>query len=98
MQEQSTWLHKDSNDGTILLLSGAEGQLLYNSSNSTILNSVYLSIGEREIEEITVIAPFYDTEGHALKELQRHFSPKKMKCVLDLDRQSAPYSLLQNGT
>lgn len=98
MQEQSPWLHKDSNDGTILLLSGEEGQLLYNSSNSTILNSVYLSIGEREIEEITVIAPFYDTEGHALKELQRHFSPKKMKCVLDLDRQSAPYSLLQNGT
>ena len=96
MQEQSPWLHKDSNDGTILLLSGEEGQ--YNSSNSTILNSVYLSIGEREIEEITVIAPFYDTEGHALKELQRHFSPKKMKCVLDLDRQSAPYSLLQNGT
>ena len=68
MQEQSPWLHKDSNDGTILLLSGEEGQLLYNSSNSTILNSVYLSIGEREIEEITVIAPFYDTEGHALKE------------------------------
>lgn len=98
MQEQSPWLHKDSNDGTILLLSGEEGQLLYNSSNSTILNSVYLSIGEREIEEITVIAPFYDTEGHALKDLQRHFSPKKMKCVLDLDRQSAPYSLLQNGT
>ena len=98
MQEQSPWLNKDSNDETVLLQSGEEGQLLYNSSNSTILNSVYLSIGEREIEEITVIAPFYDTEGHALNELQRHFSPKRMKCVLDLDRQSAPYTLLLNGT
>ena len=98
MQEQSPWLHKDSNDETVLLQSGEEVQLLYNSSNSTILNSVYIAIGEKEIEEITVIAPFYDTEGHALKELQRHFSPKKMKCVLDLNRQSAPYSLLQNGT
>lgn len=98
MQEQSPWLHKDSNDETVLFQSGEEGQLLYNSSNSTILNSVYISIGEREIEEITVVAPFYDTEGHALKELQRHFSPKRLKCVLDLDRQSAPYSLLQNGT
>ena len=98
IQEQSPWLRKNSNDETVLLQSGEEGQLLYNSSYSTILNSVYLSIGEREIEEITVIAPFYDTEGHAMKELQRHFSPKRMKCVLDLDRQSAPYSLLQNGT
>ena len=98
MQEQSPWLYKDSNDETVFLQSGEEGQLLYNSSNSTILNSVYISIGEREIEEITVIAPFYDTEGLALKELQKHFSPKRMKCVLDLDRQSAPYSLLQNGT
>ncbi|MDE6151033.1 MAG: hypothetical protein K2G12_03480 [Prevotella sp.] len=98
MQDQSPWLHKDSTDQTVILQSGEEGQLLYNSSNSTILNSVYLSIGEREIEEITVISPFYDTEGHALKELQRHFSPKMMKCVLDLDCQSAPYSLLQDDT
>ena len=96
--EQSPWLNKDSKDETVLLQSGEDCQLLYNSDNSTILNSVYTAIGGKEIETITVIAPFYDTEGHALEELQRHFSPKRMKCVLDLDRQSAPYSLLQNGT
>ena len=98
MQEQCPWLQKESNDGIILLQSGEECQFLYNSNNSTILNSIYATVGEKEIDEITVISPFYDTEGHALKEMQRNFSPKRMKCVLDLDRQSAPYSLLQGNT
>ena len=98
MLEQCPWLHKDCNEEKTLPQSGEECQFLCNSTTSTILNSVYTAIGEKEIDEITVIAPFYDTEGHALKELQRHFSPKRMKCVLDLNRQSAPYSLLQNGT
>lgn len=98
MQEQCTWLHNESYEEILLLQSGEECQLLFNSTTSTILNSVYAAIGEKEIDEITVIAPFYDTEGHALKELLRHFSPKRMKCVLDLDRQSAPYSLLQDDT
>ena len=98
MQEQCTWVHNESYEEILLLQSGEECQLLFNSTTSTILNSVYAAIGEKEIDEITVIAPFYDTEGHALKELLRHFSPKRMKCVLDLDRQSAPYSLLQDDT
>lgn len=98
MPEQCPWLHKESYDEIISLQSGEECQFLYNSDNSTILNSLYVAVGEKEIDEITVISPFYDTEGHALKELQRHFSPKRMKCVLDLERQSAPYSLLQDGT
>lgn len=98
IQEQCLWLHEENNEETLIIQSGEECHLLYNSNNSTILNSVYDVIGEKEINEITVIAPFYDTEGHALKELQRHFSPKSMRCVLDLKRQSAPYSLLQDDT
>ena len=98
MQEQCPWLHKESTDRIVHLQSGEECQFLYNSDNSTILNSIYALVGEKEIDEITVISPFYDTEGHALKELQKHFSPKRMKCVLDLNRQSAPYSLFQGIT
>ena len=98
MQEQCPWLRKESSEEKLLLQSGEECQLLYNSANSTILNSLYAAIGEKEIDEITVIAPFYDTDGHAMKELQGHFSPKRMKCVLDLDRQSAPYSLLHDDS
>lgn len=98
MLEQCSWLHEESDDKTLLLQSGEECQLLYNSPHSTILDSIYATIREKGIEEITVIAPFYDIEGHALKELQKHFSPKSMKCVLDLERQSAPYSLMEEDT
>ena len=98
MLEQCSWLHNESNEEILLLQSGEECQLLFNSSTSTILDSVYANIGEKEIDEITVIAPFYDTEGLVFKELQSLFSPKSVKCVLDLERQSAPYSLLHEDT
>lgn len=98
MLEQSPWLQKESNDDLVSLASEETCQLLLNTSNHTILNSLYDSIGDKEIDSITVVAPFYDTEGDAIKELQRHFSPKEMRCVLDLNRQSAPYSLLQENT
>lgn len=98
MEEQCHWLQKESNREVVILNSDEECRLLYNSPNSTILSSVFTAIEEKEIDEITVIAPFYDTEGYALKKLQRVFSPKSMRCVLDLDRKSAPYSLLQNET
>lgn len=96
--EQCSWLRKESKDEKIVLQSGEECQLLYNSANSTILNTVFTTIGDKIIDEITVIAPFYDAEGCALKELQRHFSPRIMNCVLDLERQSAPYSLIDDDT
>ena len=98
MLEQATWLHKESDVNTVVLSSGEECHILYNSSDSTIINALYASVGENKIDEITVIAPFYDTEGNALKELQKHFSPKSLKCVLDLERQSAPYALLQGDS
>ena len=98
MIEQSPWLQKESDEKIVNLATGDECQLLFNTSNNRILDFVYASIGSKEIDKITVIAPFYDTEGNAMKQLHSHFSPLEMQCVLDLDRQSAPYALLQEET
>ena len=98
MLEQSSWLQRECNDEPVSLVSGESCQLLLNGSHHSILNSLYDTIGDKEIDIITIIAPFYDSEGDAIKELQNHFSPKEMRCVIDLDRQSAPYSLLQENT
>ena len=72
--------------------------MLYNTAESTILDKLLLSIGDKKIVSIRVIAPFYDAEGDALSALNKQLVPKEMLCILDLERQSAPYSLLKTNT
>ena len=98
MLEQSPWLHQETTDSTVLLSSGEECALLYNTAESTILDKLLLSIGDKRIVSIKVIAPFYDAEGDALSALKKQLAPKEMQCILDLERQSAPYSLLKTDT
>ena len=98
MIEQSPWLHKESNENSITLISKEDCSLLFNTQEATILNSLYSSIGKTPIKEITVVAPFFDTEGRVLLELQKHFSPESMLCVMDVERQSAPFDLLEKET
>ena len=98
MLEQSPWLHQETTDSTVLLSSGEECTLLYNTAESTILDKLLLSIGDKKIVSIRVIAPFYDAEGDALSALNKQLVPKEMLCILDLERQSAPYSLLKTNT
>lgn len=98
MLEQSPWLHQETTDSTVLLSSGEECALLYNTAESTILEKLLLSIGDKRIVSIKVIAPFYDAEGDALSALKKQLAPKEMQCILDLERQSAPYSLLKTDS
>lgn len=98
MLEQSPWLRQETTDSTVLLSSGEECALLYNTAESTILDKLLLSIGDKRIVSIKVIAPFYDAEGDALSALKKQLAPKEMQCILDLERQSAPYSLLKTDT
>lgn len=98
MFEQSPWLYQESSDSSVLLSSGEECTLLYNNAESTILDKLFSSIGDKRIVRIKVIAPFYDAEGDALSALIKQFTPKEMLCIFDLERQSAPYSLLKTDT
>ena len=98
MLEQSPWLHQETTDSTVLLSSGDECTLLYNTAESTILDKLLLSADDKRIVSIKVVAPFYDAEGDALSALNKRLAPKEMLCILDLERQSAPYSLLKTDT
>lgn len=96
--ELSLWLQDSNYEDVITLESGEQCSIMYNSATSRIFDQIIEAIGYSVIEEITVIAPFYDAEGNALTELKKRFNPTRMNCVLDLDRQSAPYELLKSNT
>ncbi len=98
IKEQSLWLQNRDYANWVTLESGEECSIIYNSPTSGIIDDVAKAIGDANIEQITVIAPFYDTEGNALKELTNRFKPYRMNCILDLQRQSAPFALLDTST
>ncbi len=94
MSDNSPWLQRVSSEESVFLASGEECKFLFNSSESRIFDLIVTSIKDRKIDNIMVISPFYDSEGILLTQLKKHFSPKSMQCVIDIDRQSAPYTLL----
>lgn len=96
--EQSHWLQKVATQEVITLKTGEECSLLCNSDSYRILDKIKESIGDSVVEEITVVAPFYDAEGNALTELMSLYKPICMNCILDITRQSAPYALLNTDS
>lgn len=98
ISEQSLWLQDIDYEDVVRLDSGEQCSIVYNSATGRIFDKIVEAIGDSDIEEITVIAPFYDAEGNALTELKKRFNPTRMNCVLDLDRQSVPYELIKSNT
>ncbi|MFC2774162.1 MAG: hypothetical protein ACFN4W_08185 [Segatella oris] len=95
--EQGEWLLKEPNVTDVTLASGEECRLLFNSDNSSIAQAIYQSVGSAPVSEITTVAPFYDTDGEILTELLTKLKPHTFNCLIDLDRQSAPYALLKDS-
>lgn len=97
IKENCEWLEKTAPEGPVKLPNGDTIWLLYNDNRTKILESVIELIGSAKVKEITVVSPFYDADGTAVKKLKETFNPKTIKCVLDIERQSAPYSLLNRS-
>lgn len=98
ISEQSLWLQDDGYEDVVTLESGEKCSVIYNSATNRIIDILAEAIGNSVIEKITIISPFYDTEGYALKELRKRFKPSRMNCVLDLARKSAPFALFESST
>lgn len=95
MQEHTKWLLDDYVDGPIVLKESETAWMLFNSTESTIIEQLYEVVGDAQIVDITVVSPFFDSDGRFLKELEQHFAPARFRCVLDKRRQSAPYALFK---
>lgn len=90
----SPWLSEKPATPHASLASGETGWLLYNSPTAGIIDQMEQIIGTRPVKSVTVVAPFYDPEGQALRAIQSRFHPQGLHCVLDPDRKRIPYGLL----
>ncbi len=97
IKENSEWLEKTAPEGPVKFQNGDTVWLLHNDNKNKIVDSVIDIIGNSKVKGITIISPFYDADGAAVKKLNDAFHPKTIKCVLDIERQSAPYSILHGN-
>lgn len=97
ISKQCQWLEIEPTGQSVLLSSGEKAILLYNSVEESVINRLVTEVSDAKVYSATVIAPFYDVEGNAIKELWQRFNYPEMSCVIDLNRQSAPYGLLHSS-
>lgn len=90
----SPWLSEKPITNYALLASGETCWLLYNSPSAGIIDQMEQIIGTQSVKSVTVVAPFYDPKGQALRAIQSRFHPQVLHCVLDPDRKRIPYGLL----
>lgn len=98
IESLSPWLGEKPLTTYALLASGETSWLLYNSPSAGIINQMRQLMGNESVKSVTVVAPFYDPEGYAVRAIQSCFHPQVIHCVLDLDRKRIPYGLLQDET
>ena len=97
IESLSPWLSKEPVTPHASLASGETSWLLYNSPSAGIIDQMAQLIGTESVQSVTVVTPFYDPEGQAVRAIQARFHPQSLHCVLDFDRQRIPYGLLKTA-
>lgn len=54
---------------------------MQNGDGSSIFDKISQLITS-PVTEISIVSPFYDQDGHLIQELQKRFSPEKIKCAI----------------
>jgi hypothetical protein len=97
--EHSNWLHELPVSKEIQFLKTStkeEVAFLFNETEKSIFNKMIGLLGTEEITEITTVSPFYDTKGHSLMELKKHF-PKAVVNVVLYEKGLIPFNLKDTG-
>ncbi len=65
-------------------------RLLYTKKDESIFSQLKRAIGTRTIDNISIMSPFYDTEGNFISLLNDTFKPKTIKVILQKKFGNAP--------
>ena len=95
MRKHSPWLSElpVSSDWVNIDSLGLEMKFLGNSKSNSIFSQLASNIPNSEIDELTIISPYFDKSGAQLKQLVNHFEPKKTSCLVDLNSGTVPSDL-----
>ncbi|WP_271424776.1 hypothetical protein [Aequorivita sinensis] len=99
IRKHSPWLEElpVTNAWVNLESLGMELKFLANTNQASIYSQLIENIPNKDIEQITVVSPYYDRSGHQLLQLKNHFQPAKLKCIVDPQSGLLPINVATEG-
>lgn len=85
MRKQSPWLAELPLADDWINLESLNTQIKFigNTPETSTYFQISQDVPSEELEEMTVISPYYDRSGKQLEQLIGHFEPKMMRCIVD---------------
>lgn len=62
---------------------GIEAKFVSNTEQASTYRQLIDNVPNKNIEQITVVSPYYDRSGTQLIQLKKHFNPSRFKCMVD---------------
>ena len=96
IEENSLLLNQQLNINAIQSIdldSNNKLSFIFPNPNQSMFNQLNQIIGNEKIDRITVMSPFYDTEGKFILELHRTFKPQQINIIVQEDFGVAPFKM-----
>src|SRR5690606_11497803 len=99
IRKHSPWLEElpVTNAWVNLESLGMELKFLANTNQASIYNQLIENIPNKDIEQITVVSPYYDCSGQQVLQVKDHFQPAKLKCIVDPQSGLLPINIATDG-
>ncbi len=98
--EESCYLLSSQNviasEAAFFMENGVGISYLSNQSRDSLFQQLTKVIGGEEIEAITIMTPFYDSEGRFIKELDSQFNPNQINVIIQKDFGVLPLKMPQH--
>lgn len=95
IEQFSPWIKElpASQPSGLLKSSGINIEFLANTEDQSIFNQLVKSVPNDNVEEVTVVSPYYDNRGQLLQDLYTHYQPRNMRCCIDSKSGLLPHKL-----
>ena len=94
MKKHSPWLSDlPVSSDWIKLSLGLEVKFLANSNDNSIFSQLSANIPSSDVDNLTIISPYFDKSGAQVKQLVSLYSPQQTSCLVDINSGTVPSEL-----
>lgn len=100
IRRESIWLFEEdqaeASEGLLPLEDGTEASLLLSSASPSTLEHVLKLVEGEEVEQLTILSPYWDENLSTLKTLQESLKPRRTNLMIQPGRTEIPVKELQH--
>jgi hypothetical protein len=99
MRKYSPWLAELPIANEWIKIGSLNTQIKFiaNAAKTSIFFQISRDVPSEEVEEMTIISPYYDRSGKQLEQMIEHYKPKMMRCIVDPNSGLLPSDLNEDS-